>query len=164
MAYTTHVLVVASVTAASDDLLDALQQRTERGPAAYTLLMPVTGPGAKAREEAEARLQDALAVWRERGLQAEGQVGDGDPIDAVHEIWNPGRFDEVIVSTLPGSASKWLTADVPHRIARITDAPVMHVVSRPPGWGQPPGGPPPAREKNPLGPLSVLAWGGPRDS
>ena len=164
MAYTTHVLVVASITASSEDLLDALRHRTEKGPAAFTLLMPLSGHGPKAREEAETRLQEALALWREQGLEVEGQVGAGDPIDSVHEIWNPGRWDEVIVSTLPGASSKWLTIDVPHRIARITDAPVTHVVSRPPGWNQPQSGPPPEREKSPLGPLSVLTWGGPRDS
>lgn len=159
MAYTTHLLVVASVTATSDDLLAALQARAERGPIHVTLLVPLRAAGAEARVQAEADLQDALARWREHGLEAAGQVGDSDPVAAAHDIWDPGRFDEVVVSTLPGSASRWLTIDVPHRIARITDAPVTHVLSRPPGWGQPKGGPPPKRERNPL---SVLSWGTPR--
>lgn len=164
MAYTTHVLVVASVTASSEDLLDALKQRAQRTPVAYTLLMPVYAPGRQARGVAETRLSDALASWRDHGLQVEGMVGAGDPIDAVHDLWDPLRFDEVIVSTLPGSASKWLSFDVPHRIAKVTDAPVTHVESRPDGWNRPRGGPPPARERSPLGPLSVLSWGAPRGS
>jgi hypothetical protein len=32
-------------------------------------------------------------------------------VEAVHEIWEPGRFDEVIVTTHPGATSKWLTFD-----------------------------------------------------
>jgi hypothetical protein len=51
---------------------------------------------------------------------------------AVQEVWNPGRFDEVIVSTLPTGASRWLQIDLPHRIARLTDCTVRHVVSEPP--------------------------------
>jgi hypothetical protein len=159
MAYTTHVLVVASVTATSEDLLEALQHRAEKGPVELTLLMPATAIGPEGRRQAEHDLQQALALWRERGLTVEGQVGDRDPIDAVHEMWQPGRFDEVIVSTLPGATSRWLTVDAPHRIARITDLPVTHVVSRPPGWNQPPSGPPPQRERNPL---AVFSWGGRR--
>lgn len=160
MAYTTRILVVASVTATSPDLLEALEHRAERGPIAVTLLVPAPEPGPSGRAKAQESMDATLAAWREAGIEAEGVIGDTDPVAAVQEEWSPGRFDEIVVSTLPGNASKWLTFDVPHRIARITDTPVMHVVSRPPG---PPGGPPPPREKSLLGPLSVLSWGGRKD-
>jgi hypothetical protein len=39
------------------------------------------------------------------------------------------QYDEVVVCTLPTGASKWLQVDLPHRVAKITDAPVMHVVA-----------------------------------
>ena len=160
MTYTTRVLVIANLTAAADDLLHALQARAERGPIAVTLLMPATEPGMKGREAAQARLDEALAGFRAAGLEAEGVVGSSDPIEAVHEIWNPGKFDEVVVSTLPGASSRWLQFDFPHHVARITDAPVTHVIARPDGYEEHPGGPPPASERSPLGPLSVLSWGG----
>ena len=35
------------------------------------------------------------------------------------------------VSTLPTGTSRWLQIDVPHRIARVTDAKVSHVVANP---------------------------------
>ena len=164
MTYRTRVLVVASVTAESDDLLTALRQRTERGPIDVTLLMPATEPGASGRDEARPRLDAALARWREQGFEVTGEVCDADPVEAVAEFWKPGQFDEIVVSTLPGAASRWLQFDVPHRIARLCDAPVTHVVSRPPGYKEHPTGPPPARERAPLGPLSVLTWGGPREA
>jgi hypothetical protein len=161
MALQAHVLVVANVTATSDDLLAALQERARRSPSRFTLLVPAQGPGLSGRREAEPQLAAALEKWRAAGLEAEGHTGDSDPVDAVREIWHPGTFDEVIVSTLPGQTSKWLRCDLPHRVATLTGALVTHVTAmdmRP----EPPHGPPPVRETSPLGPLGVLAWGGKR--
>lgn len=50
--------------------------------------------------------------------------------------------------------------DLPHRVARLTDSQVVHVVSRLPGAGKPDYRPVPERERSSMGPLSVLAWGG----
>src|SRR3712207_5338102 len=108
MAPSAHVLVVASITATSQDLLAALQERARRSPARFTLLMPGQGPGLAGRKAVEPQLQAALEQWRAAGLEADGMTGDSNPLDAVSEVWDPGSFDEVIVSTLPGQASKWL--------------------------------------------------------
>ena len=54
-------------------------------------------------------------------------LGDADPIVAVQEAWNPGRYDEVIVCTLAEGASHWLQIDLPHRVAKLTDCQVRHV-------------------------------------
>jgi hypothetical protein len=159
MAIRAHVLVVANVTATSGDLLAALQARAARGPIDVTLVLPSSGPGMSGREAAGERLEAALARWRDAGIEADGVVGSSDPIDAVSEAWDPGRYDEVFVSTLPGASSKWLRFDFPHRVAAFTGVPVTHVVAmdmRP----EPAHGPPPPRESSPLGPLAVLAWGG----
>ena len=133
-----HVLVVATVTAASDDLLAALRERVSRGPVDFLLVMPATRPGLAGRRETEPRLREALTVWREAGLRADGVAGPNDPVDAVDEVCSPGRFDEVIVSTLPGSTSKWLQADLPHRVQQITGCVVQHVEAgkkREPNYG-----------------------------
>ena len=153
-----HVLVLANVTAGSGDLIDAIRQRAEKGPIDVTLLMPGQGPGLSGREAVRGRLDAALAAWREAGIEAEGICGDANPMDAVAETWDPRRHDEVIVSTLPGQSSRWIAGDLPNRVARLTGAPVTHVVAndmRP----EPHVGPPPAHESSPLGPLGVLAWG-----
>ena len=156
-----HVLVLANVTATSGDLIDAIRQRAEKGPIDVTLLMPGQGPGLSGREAVRGRLDEALAAWREAGSEAEGVCGDANPMDAVSETWDPRRHDEVIVSTLPGQSSRWIAGDLPNRVARLTGAPVTHVVAndmRP----EPHVGPPPAHETSPLGPLGVLSWGGAR--
>ena len=159
MAWHTNVLVIASVTAPSNDLLDALTARAERGPIHITLLMPAREIGLAGLEAGKPQLEATLTSWRDAGLDAEGAVGDSDPIQAVHDAWDPSRFDEVIVSTLPGETSKWLRYDLPHRVAAFTGVPVTHVVAmdmRP----TPQAGPAPERRREPLGPLSVLTWGG----
>jgi hypothetical protein len=120
MAFQTRVLVLASQTADSEGLTEALRRRAARGDVTFTLLVP----GRDAHE----RLAAALRRFADAGLDVEGQLCDADPIVAVHDVWDPREFDEVIVSTLARDHSRWLEADLPHRIARLTDAPVEHVV------------------------------------
>jgi hypothetical protein len=154
-----NVLVVASQTAGSQHLLDALVHRAERSPIKVTLVMPAQGPGLAGREALREPLEQALAAMREAGLEAEGSIGDANPMDAVAEYFDPTRHDEVIVCTLPWRSSKWLQHDFPHRVARFTGLSVTHVVAddlRP----APATSPAPAHEREPMGPLSVLSWGG----
>jgi hypothetical protein len=123
------VLVVANVTADSPELIRALRARLEHGPEHFTLVMPCVGPGLHSRRLARPRLDEVLAAWREAGLEADGVVGDEDPVEAVLEVWDPRRFDEIVVSTLPGPQSRWLRWDLPSRLMRMTDARVTHVRS-----------------------------------
>ena len=153
-----HVLVVASQTAASADLIAAIKERAARGPIDVTLLVPGQGPGLSGRESVRGRLDAALEAYREAGIDAEGLCGDANPFDAVAEIWDPRRHDEVIISTLPGQSSRWIASDLPSRLGRLTGAPVTHVVAtdmRP----EPHLSPAPEHDVSPLGPLGVLAWG-----
>jgi hypothetical protein len=154
-----HVLVVATVTAESDDLLAALGERVRSAsvPVDFLLVMPAAAPDAEATA---LRLERALARWREAGLKVEGVVGDADPVQAVAEVCAPGRFDEVIVSTLPGQTSRWLRWDVPYRIGALTDLPVRHVVAMSMVKPTLHGAPPQRREKAPLSLLNVMAYRG----
>jgi hypothetical protein len=125
LAVTFSVLVVANRTADSPELLDALRVRAERGPVRFTLLAPAsTGREATARQ-----LESALEVMRAAGLDVDGHMGERDPAGAVHDAWDPGEFDEVIVSTLSAQTSKWLSINLPQRVAKFTDALVTHVVA-----------------------------------
>jgi hypothetical protein len=162
MAAAAHVLVVANLTAASSELVEALKHRAERSPIRVTLVIPAHGPGLGGREAVRARLEEALEGMRAAGLEADGVVGDADPMEAVAECFDPARHDEAVVCTLPGRSSKWLQHDFPHRVARFTGVPVTHVVAedlRP----APATSPAPEHERAALGPLSVLSWGGPTE-
>jgi hypothetical protein len=132
MAWKFSVLVMANVTASSDELLAAMKRKLERGACEFTLLVPATGGGHEGREAAQAGLDAALERMRSEGLSVEGKIGDPDPVAAVHEIWDPMRFDEVLISTLPTGASRWLAVDLPHRVEKLTGVHVEHVVSQPP--------------------------------
>ena len=129
MSWTSNVLIVANVTAYSDELLKAVEQRAARGPATFTLLTPATGGGAGGRESARRRLEEALGRLRAAGIDVTGRIGTSNPVAAVHDVWDPAVYDEVIVSTLPSDTSKWLQCDLPHRIERMTGAHVTHVAA-----------------------------------
>jgi hypothetical protein len=149
MAWEFSLLVVANVTAGSDELLEALRSRAEEGACRFTLVMPASGA------EARTRLAEALERMREGGLDnVEGRVGDPDPIVAVMDQWDPMKFDEIIVSTLPTGSSRWLGLDLPHRLEKLTSVPVRHVVSKPPP-AEAPTGPPPERPQK-MGVLAAL--------
>jgi hypothetical protein len=154
MTWKRSFLVVANVTATSDELIEAL---TARAPASFTMIIPAT-PFAGGREAAERKLAEALEQLQAAGLDVEGSVGNADPILAVTDAWDPKKYDEIIVSTLPMRFSKWLHAGLPERIGKLTDAPVTHVVSQP-ARPEPEVAPPPPHPDKAMGPLSVLAWG-----
>jgi len=155
-----HVIVLANRTAAAPELISALIERSERGPIVVTLVMPASGPGSAARAAASERLEAALAAWREAGIErCDGVVCDPVPFEALSEVWDPLRHDEVIVSTLPGQSSTWIRADLPRSVARYTGVHVRHVVAQDPE-ATPATSPPPVHEKSSMGPLSVLSWGG----
>lgn len=129
-----NVLVVANRTAASDEVLEALVQRVERGPAEFFLVVPATPRGASWMTDmnagaaaAEEHLGRALARWRDVGLQCNGRTGDPDALAAAVDVANEHDFDEVIVSTLPRHLSKWLHLDLPHKVAHATGLPTEHV-------------------------------------
>jgi len=127
-----RVLAVANRTADSDELLAALLERHAQGPISVTLVAParweVTNPhGGKGA--ALRRLRTATDRLRNAGIETKGIVGDPDPFRAVADIWNPERFDEVIVSTLPKRLSRWLRLDLPGRVERLTGRHVHHVVA-----------------------------------
>jgi hypothetical protein len=85
----------------------------------------------KARVDAAARLTTLLDWIREHGGEADGQIGDPDPLVAIGDVIAKRSFDEIIVSTLPAHLSKWLRHDLPTRIESTFDVPVAHVSASP---------------------------------
>jgi hypothetical protein len=126
------LLVVASRTVDSDEVFDAVMKRCGHGGCSVTLLVPasweIQDPHG-GRETARRRLRDATARLRQAGVAVSSTVGDPDPVAAVEAAWDPSRFDEVIVSTLPAGISHWFKRDLPRLVARITGAPVTHVIA-----------------------------------
>ena len=133
----TSVLVVANRTAGSDELLEALRKRAEEGPASFHLVVPATARGVSwvadmhaGGDAAEHDLEGALERLRGAGLDIDGEIGDPDPVAAVQDAANAHRYDEMIVSTLHKTVSKWLKLDLPSKAAHATGLPVTHVEAR----------------------------------
>lgn len=115
------VLVVASRTASSLALLEAMCELARVAPTRFTLLIP---GGAKMPP---GQVDGALARQLTAGLTVELVLGDADPIVAVRDAWGPASFDEIIVSTLPEQTSRWMRIGLPFRIEHITGTSVRHV-------------------------------------
>jgi hypothetical protein len=130
-----RILVVANKTAESPELRDALCSRRDGN--SFFLVVPASGgsglekaadPDA-AVEHTKPHLDAALGALRAEGLDIDGTVGDTDPLAAVQDALNFGEYDEVIVSTLPARASKWLKMDLPSRVERL-GKPVTHIETK----------------------------------
>jgi GABA permease len=73
-----------------------------------------------------------MARFRELGAEVDGEVGAPSPVEAIGDaIRAVGRFDEIILSTLPPGPSRWLRLDLPHRVERAYNLPVTHLVADP---------------------------------
>ncbi len=78
----------------------------------------------EARARAGRRLEQMVDQIQSAGGEAEGEVGDPDPLVAVRHLLEEQSFEEIIISTLPTGISRWLRMDVASRLSRTTDAPV----------------------------------------
>ena len=132
MYWTTKLLVIANRTIDANEIRDAIVGRAADGPLEVTLVAPVlSGAGSmRARRTTTAqRLDGAVKRLNEAGVKAEAIVGDADPMVAVQDAWDPRRFDEVLVVTPPTGVPRWMPADLPHRVERLTAARVTHIVA-----------------------------------
>jgi hypothetical protein len=143
------ILVVANRTADSPELIAALRERADRAAASFTLLVPAVPYGLAWAADMKAGWSDAvlraeLAAERIRqsGLELEETiVGDPDPFAAVGDVLHAREFDEVVVSVLPRTISRWLALGLPARLRRTVNLPVSQVEAT----AQPLGRPLPAR-------------------
>src|SRR5689334_14491298 len=129
-------LIVANQTLASAELLHEVLAR-KNDETEFRVLVPashiegVVSTEGAAIARARVALEQALAGFREEGIDATGEVGDGDPVLAVGDVLNRYDIDEIVVSTLPPGVSRWLKRDLPNRLRRRYDIPVTHVAMSP---------------------------------
>jgi hypothetical protein len=124
-------LVVANQTLPGEPLSAAVRERVAAGDCAFFAVVPVTpvphGAVWDERESAEAareRLNAFLGALREAGVEADGELGDRDPIQAVRDVLRTREVDEILLSTLPAGISRWLQLDIPSRLSRAVDVPI----------------------------------------
>ena len=130
-------LVIANRTLCEQHLLDEVHRRRLADPGCrFHLIVPASHPSGTFTDEqcwhmAEARLAEGLETLAAGGISATGEVGDANPVYAVGDVLlrELGRFDEIILSTLPVGSSKWLAQNMVRRIKRSTGLPVTHVIA-----------------------------------
>ena len=134
-----HILVIANETAASESLIEKIEQTAKEGDPLVTVIAPVSQPSEgyvvyedTRRASAGRRLDQTLQILRRARVRANGMVVDSDPVsalkDALAQLEPP--VTEVIVSTHPKERSGWMRRNV---VDRIRDAAgsinVEHVVA-----------------------------------
>jgi hypothetical protein len=107
-----RVLVLVPATPRSEQVVDGHEPPSGE---------PGDAPGVAL---ARWRLRTTVERLREAGLDADGEVGDEDPYTAICHVLGHEAVDEVLISTLPASSSRWLSVDLPGRLRRHSSRPV----------------------------------------
>jgi nucleotide-binding universal stress UspA family protein len=131
-----RILVVANETVGGSELLSRITQRTQGSksqvlvvsPALNSPLRTIVSDVDPARAEAQDRLERSLARLQEHGIDAQGEVGDSDPLQAIEDALRTFGADEIIISTHPLGRSNWLERGVVTGARERFAVPIDHVV------------------------------------
>jgi len=131
-----RILVIANETVGGAELLAILREKAHGVnehvlvvcPALNSQVRTWTSDEDGARTAAQGRLEASLARLRQDGVQAEGEVGDGDPLQAIEDALRTFGADEIVISTHPVGRSNWLERNVVGAARERFDVPITHVV------------------------------------
>jgi hypothetical protein len=131
-----RILVIANETVGGGALRDRIEEKAKGfstevlvvTPALNTPLRHWVSDEDGARDDAAARLAVSLSALRAVGIQARGEVGDADPVQALDDACRMFGPDEIIISTHPEGRSHWLETGVVDRARERVDVPITHVV------------------------------------
>jgi len=131
-----RILVVANETVGGKPLLEQIRQLAADGhtrvlvvsPALNTPLRHLASDEDPARAQARERLDRRLAELERNGVQASGEVGDGDPLQAIEDALRTFGADEIVISTHPEGRSNWLERGVVSSARERFAVPIHHVV------------------------------------
>jgi hypothetical protein len=136
-------LVVANQTLGTHELYKVVDDCLTLGPCTFYVVVPATPPAehltwteGEARAIASNHLERALTLFGELGAEAEGEVGDANPLLAIWDALQVRQFDHIILSTLPAGVSRWLKMDLPNRVRASFNLPVTHIVAEPSRHGR----------------------------
>jgi hypothetical protein len=131
-----RILVVANETLSGRALREEIAHRAGAEtaelrvvcPALNTKLKHWTSDEDQARAAAQARLDAILDMLEREGFTATGDIGEGDPVQAMEDALRVFPADEAIISTHPPGRSNWLERDVVRRARERIPIPVTHVI------------------------------------
>ena len=131
-----RILVIANETVGGPELRDVLRRKSEGVSEQVLVVCPALNSQVRtwasdedgARAAAQQRLDASLAQLRQEGVQAQGEVGDGDPLQAIEDAVRTFGPDEIVISTHPEGRSHWLERNVVGAARDRFDLPITHVV------------------------------------
>jgi hypothetical protein len=131
-----RILVIANETVGGAELMRILRSKSEGVREQILVVCPALNSQVRtwasdedgARAEAQRRLDASLSRLRQDGVQARGEVGDGDPVQAIEDALRTFGADEIVISTHPEGRSHWLERNVVGHARERFDVPITHVV------------------------------------
>jgi hypothetical protein len=131
-----RILVIANETVGGHRLRSAILEKSLDVREEVLVVTPALNSPLKhwvsdedgARAAAQDRLDASLAELADAGVQARGEVGDGDPIQAMEDALRTFGADEIIISTHPEGRSNWLERGVVEKARERFAVPITHVV------------------------------------
>jgi hypothetical protein len=131
-----HILVVANETVGGNALRDTIREKSEGyaehvlvvTPALNSLIRHWASDEDNARAAAQDRLEASLQRLRGMGIEASGEVGDADPLQAMEDALRTFGADEIIISTHPEGRSHWLERGVVTGARERFAVPITHVI------------------------------------
>jgi hypothetical protein len=131
-----RILVIANETVGGERLRSEIHRRSEGYEEQVLVVCPALNSPLRhwasdedgARAEAQKRLAASLARLREAGIDAKGEVGDCEPLQAMEDALRLFGADEIIISTHPEGRSHWLERGIVEGARERFAVPITHVV------------------------------------
>ena len=116
-----HEEIVRMADGAAEDVLVVC-------PALNSQLRTWTSDEDGARDAAAARLAATVESLAAAGVNVRGEIGDGDPLQALEDALRSFAADAIVISTHAEGRSNWLERGVVDAARTRFDVPVTHVL------------------------------------
>lgn len=131
-----RILVVANETVGGETLRNMIEQRSRGVRAEVLVCTPALNSRLRywasdedsARSAAQERLDASLSRLHALGIDASGEIGDANPLQAMEDALRTFGADEIIISTHPAGRSNWLEKGVVDHARERFAVPITHVV------------------------------------
>jgi nucleotide-binding universal stress UspA family protein len=131
-----RILVIANETVGGAKLQECIASKSGGHQAHVLVVSPALNSPMRhwasdedpARASAQQRLDASLARLRNLGIDASGEVGDAEPLQAIEDALRTFGPDELIISTHPEGRSHWLEQGLVTKARERFVVPITHVV------------------------------------
>ena len=131
-----RVLAIVTDELSGEESIEQIRRETQDDGSELRVVVPAVeatafrhtmGDVDLPREDAEERLQVVLRHLREHGIQASGDVGDPDPVQAAQDALLREPADEVLIFEHSGAQSRWFEDGLFERARESLEPPLRLV-------------------------------------